>query len=229
MLNIDDIKQVSFRRANFGGYKPEDVDAFVDDVQDSYEKILDENKSLRGEIENLRAKIDKIYAEEGAIRRIILNAQSVAESSLNQAKVKTEEIVSNAVKKSNDLIDKAKEEVRIQNQISERLKNEAVSLKNKLKDIYKEHMEIIGKIPGDVRSENCFIEENDLSKEPIPEDFIDISSECVSGGTVDLENEIPVDKKEDVPDLKFGKDYNIEDESKPQGIFSGLFKKKFDI
>ena len=68
MLSIDDVKQVSFRRANFGGYKPEDVDAFVDDVQYSYEKMLEENKNLHSEIEDLRAKIDKIYAEEGAIR-----------------------------------------------------------------------------------------------------------------------------------------------------------------
>lgn len=131
MLSIDDVKQVSFRRANFGGYKPEDVDAFVDDVQDSYEKILEENKNLHSEIENLRSKIDKIYAEEGAIRKVILNAQNIAESSLNQAKEKTEEIVEKAVKKSNDLIDKAKEEVKIQNQISERLKAEAVSLKDR--------------------------------------------------------------------------------------------------
>ena len=33
-------------------------------------------------------------------------------------------------------------------------------------------------------------------------------------------------KKENISDLKFGKDYNIEDESKPKGAFSGLFKRK---
>lgn len=226
MLSIDDVKQVSFRRANFGGYKPEDVDAFVDDVQDSYEKMLEENKNLRNEIENLRDKIDRIYAEEGAIRKVLLNAQNIAESSLNQAKEKTEEIVENAVKKSNDLIDKAKEEVKIQNQISERLKAEAISLKNKLKDIYKEHMEIIGKIPGDVRAENDNSKEEKLECEKEKIDFVDISSEDISGGLGAVEANIASEKRENIPDLKFGKDYNIEDESKPKGAFSGLFKKK---
>lgn len=226
MLSIDDVKQVSFRRANFGGYKPEDVDAFVDDVQDSYEKMLEENKNLRNEIENLRDKIDRIYAEEGAIRKVLLNAQNIAESSLNQAKEKTEEIVEKAVKKSNDLIDKAKEEVKIQNQISERLKAEAISLKNKLKDIYKEHMEIIGKIPGDVRAENDNSKEEKLECEKEKIDFVDISSEDVSGGLGAVEANIASEKRENIPDLKFGKDYNIEDESKPKGAFSGLFKKK---
>lgn len=226
MLSIDDVKQVSFRRANFGGYKPEDVDAFVDDVQDSYEKMLEENKNLRNEIENLRDKIDRIYAEEGAIRKVLLNAQNIAESSLNQAKEKTEEIVEKAVKKSNDLIYKAKEEVKIQNQISERLKAEAVSLKNKLKDIYKEHMEIIGKIPGDVRAENDDSKEEKSECEKEKTDFVDISSEDISGGLGAVEANIASEKRENIPDLKFGKDYNIEDESKPKGAFSGLFKKK---
>ena len=226
MLSIDDVKQVSFSRANFGGYKPEDVDAFVDDVQDSYEKMLEENKNLRNEIENLRDKIDRIYAEEGAIRKVLLNAQNIAESSLNQAKEKTEEIVEKAVKKSNDLIDKAKEEVKIQNQISERLKAEAVSLKNKLKDIYKEHMEIIGKIPGDVRAENDDSKKEKSECEKEKTDFVDISSEDISGGLGAIEANIASEKRENIPDLKFGKDYNIEDESKPKGAFSGLFKKK---
>ena len=226
MLSIDDVKQVSFRRANFGGYKPEDVDAFVDDVQDSYEKMLEENKNLRNEIENLRDKIDRIYAEEGAIRKVLLNAQNIAESSLNQAKEKTEEIVEKAVKKSNDLIDKAKEEVKIQNQISERLKAEAVSLKNKLKDIYKEPMEIIGKIPGDVRAENDDSKKEKSECEKEKTDFVDISSEDISGGLGAIEANIASEKRENIPDLKFGKDYNIEDESKPKGAFSGLFKKK---
>ena len=226
MLSIDDVKQVSFRRANFGGYKPEDVDAFVDDVQDSYEKILEENKNLHSEIENLRSKIDKIYAEEGAIRKVILNAQNIAESSLNQAKEKTEEIVEKAVKKSNDLIDKAKEEVKIQNQISERLKAEAVSLKNKLKDIYKEHLEIIGKIPGDVRTENDKTKEKKIEEKKEKKDFIDISSEDIYGGFSFARSDVEEIKKENISDLKFGKDYNIEDESKPKGAFSGLFKRK---
>ena len=188
--------------------------------------MLEENKNLRNEIENLRDKIDRIYAEEGAIRKVLLNAQNIAESSLNQAKEKTEEIVEKAVKKSNDLIDKAKEEVKIQNQISERLKAEAVSLKNKLKDIYKEHMEIIGKIPGDVRAENDDSKEEKSECEKEKTDFVDISSEDISGGLGAVEANIASEKRENIPDLKFGKDYNIEDESKPKGAFSGLFKKK---
>ena len=60
MLSIDDVKNVSFRRANFGGYRPEDVDAFVDDVELSYSELLAEKKRLLFEIDHLNKKIEKL-------------------------------------------------------------------------------------------------------------------------------------------------------------------------
>ena len=44
MLSLEDVRNVSFRKAKFGGYKPEDVDAFIDDLQISYEEILHERE-----------------------------------------------------------------------------------------------------------------------------------------------------------------------------------------
>ena len=39
MLTVNDIRDVKFRKTNIGGYKAEDVDNFLDEVQDSYEKL----------------------------------------------------------------------------------------------------------------------------------------------------------------------------------------------
>ena len=63
MLSIDDVKNVSFRRANFGGYRSEDVDAFVDDVELSYSELLAEKKRLLFEIDHLNKRIEKLYCE----------------------------------------------------------------------------------------------------------------------------------------------------------------------
>ena len=60
MISIDEIKNVSFRRANFGGYRPEDVDKFIDDVQFSYSDLLNEKVKLLAEIKELR-KYKKSY------------------------------------------------------------------------------------------------------------------------------------------------------------------------
>ena len=42
MLTIDEIREVSFRRAGKNGYNAADVDAFIDDVTDTVEQLLDE-------------------------------------------------------------------------------------------------------------------------------------------------------------------------------------------
>ena len=40
MLTLNDIINVSFRKSNFSGYRTEDVDAFIDQVKDSYDQLL---------------------------------------------------------------------------------------------------------------------------------------------------------------------------------------------
>ena len=42
MLNVKDIEEATFRKAH-KGYKTEDVDDFLDEVKESYEKLMEEN------------------------------------------------------------------------------------------------------------------------------------------------------------------------------------------
>ena len=49
MLTINDIINASFNKSNFGGYKTEDVDIFIDEVKESYElkRILSKKKRMK--------------------------------------------------------------------------------------------------------------------------------------------------------------------------------------
>ena len=40
MLTLNDIINVSFRKSSFSGYRPEDVDNFIDQVRDSYDTLI---------------------------------------------------------------------------------------------------------------------------------------------------------------------------------------------
>lgn len=150
MLTVDDIKNVSFRRANFGGYKPEDVDAFIDDVEESYQKILDKNESLCNEIESLKGKIRKLQGEDSTIKTLILNAKEIADGTISKAKEKTAELVLRATKESEKIVARAKKEVDFQKEIFDQLKNESVNLRKKLDDVYKEHRKIVSSIPDEI-------------------------------------------------------------------------------
>lgn len=47
MLTIDEIKNVSFRKASFsGGYNAEDVDEFIDEVIASFEQLKKKRQTL---------------------------------------------------------------------------------------------------------------------------------------------------------------------------------------
>ena len=66
LITIEELRNVSFRRANFGGYKSEDVDAFIDDMIISYEKIALENKSLNEKVQKLQSRIEKFHEEDNS-------------------------------------------------------------------------------------------------------------------------------------------------------------------
>ena len=142
LLTVDDIKNASFRRANFGGYKPEDVDAFIDDVQISFEQLIAEKEELLSRVKDLSAKVDKFYEEDNSIKSVILNAQKIAEKTLDDAKSKTSDMINSAAEKSEKMINEAKKKVSINAEISEKLKEESSKLRKKLEEIYEKHMKM---------------------------------------------------------------------------------------
>ncbi|MDJ1111852.1 cell division regulator GpsB [Macrococcus sp. S115] len=66
-LSAKDIYEKEFERTAFRGFKPEDVDSFLDDVIEDYQKMADmnqhllklndENVKLKREIEDLRMRL----------------------------------------------------------------------------------------------------------------------------------------------------------------------------
>lgn len=222
LLTVDDIRNVSFRRANFGGYKPEDVDAFIDDVEESYQKILDRNQNLCGEIENLKRKIEKLQGEDSTIKKLILNAKEIADSTLSKAKEKTAEMVFKASKESEKIMARAKKEVDFQKEIFNQLKIESANLRKKLDDVYKEHIKAIDSIPSEFEEdleENEYVaghelkSENEVLEENAPEnlDCLNISSQddsCVEIESSSAENT----SEESIDDILNGNLHNeIED------------------
>lgn len=227
LITVEELRNISFRRANFGGYKPEDVDTFIDDMLVSYEEIIEKNKKLKEKVEELQSRIEKFHEEDNSIRNIILNAQKIAENSLNEAKTKTTEMVN-----------KAKEEVSAQFQISEKLKIECSKLKKHVEEVYRKHMELINSIPSDAKdmnkSDSCneissgktYEEQDALGQTKVYDKEEDISDKMRNENMANAKDTFSSLKSgqavnEKFKNLKFGK--NIEDET---GSYFGIFRKK---
>ena len=227
LITVEELRNISFRRANFGGYKPEDVDTFIDDMLVSYEEIIEKNKKLKEKVEELQSRIEKFHEEDNSIRNIILNAQKIAENSLNEANTKTTEMVN-----------KAKEEVSAQFQISEKLKIECSKLKKHVEEVYRKHMELINSIPSDAKdmnkSDSCneissgktYEEQDALGQTKVYDEEEDISDKMRNENMANAKDTFSSLKSgqtvnEKFKNLKFGK--NVGDET---GSYFGIFHKK---
>lgn len=149
MLSSEEIKNISFGKARFGGYKAKEVDDFLDDLQVSYDELLKENRNLTLTVQKLEKEIKKFHEEEASIKDVIVSLKGITEKSLADAGKKANEVISDAAKVSEKMIVAAKKEVAAQDEILTNLKKESSNLKQQLEDIYLKHMEIIRKIPSE--------------------------------------------------------------------------------
>src|SRR4051812_46269778 len=54
-LSLDDVRNKRFRMARKGGYEVLEVDEFVDEVEESFAQLVEENASLKKQVEALRS------------------------------------------------------------------------------------------------------------------------------------------------------------------------------
>lgn len=149
MLTLNEIRNVNFRKANFGGYRAEDVEAFIDEVQLSYDTLLRENAELVKKLEVLAAKLEEYQSEEDSIRSALMNAQRVGDASLRDAKHKAEIILKDATIKAEKIVSNAQAEIHRERDIIERMQRDIAEFKTRLLRAYKEHLTIINNLPTD--------------------------------------------------------------------------------
>ncbi len=128
MLTVKEINEVSFGKAGFSGYKPEDVDNFIDDVVASFEELLaqrdeavQKNGELTAQISELRGKnsdmqqklailaekVESYRLEEDGIKEALLSAQKLAKDSVQEAQNKAQVILADAEDEARQTLEKA--------------------------------------------------------------------------------------------------------------------------
>ena len=131
MLTVKEINEISFGKAGFSGYKPEDVDNFIDEVVESFQQLQSERDAAVKQAEELAAqnadlaaknaeaqqklailaqKIESYREEEDGIKEALLSAQKLAKDSLQEAKDKAEIILQDAENTARKTMDGAKVE-----------------------------------------------------------------------------------------------------------------------
>lgn len=108
MLRAEDIRNVKFTRS-LNGYKQEDVDVFLDQVEADFLAYEAKLIELNEKNDSLKAQIEEFESSQGRIQNVLLSAQSLADKIVAEAKEKSEEIIKNAQESIVDISNQEKE------------------------------------------------------------------------------------------------------------------------
>jgi cell division initiation protein len=96
MFTPQQIDQVSFGKATFGGYNIEEVDAFLEPLTEDYVTLYKENALLKSKMRVLVAKLEEYRKNEASMKDAIVNAQKTCDKMVREAEAKCTQMLNDA-------------------------------------------------------------------------------------------------------------------------------------
>lgn len=171
MLTPQDVRSVQFEK-NLRGYRTEDVDRFLDKVEEQLRDDDAQAEQLRKQIADLTAENQKLHdelksleADGEMLKSALINAQRMGENVIREANQKAEEIIHRAnlrgddiIRDANELLQKANDRAdEIENEANEkrlaeereydRVRLEVTRFKSDVLNLYRSHVESLSRLP----------------------------------------------------------------------------------
>ena len=96
MFTPQQIDQISFGKATFGGYDMNDVDEFLEPLTEDYVTLYKENALLKSKMRVLVGKLEEYRKNEAAMKDAIVNAQKTCDKMVREAEAKCAKMLSDA-------------------------------------------------------------------------------------------------------------------------------------
>ena len=155
MLTPNDISNKKFEKSAFG-YKPEDVDTFLESVVSSYAKLYEEKEAVEEKLEVLAEKLEEYRSNEDSLRTVLLGAQKLGDNIIRDSNAKAEVILADAEGQVKQVFSDSETKIAKERETLSMLQKETSEFKKRLLAMYKQHLELISLMPEE-------------EKEPVPE------------------------------------------------------------
>ncbi len=198
MFTADEIRQITFEKV-MRGYRPEDVESFMENIADEFEALEKEKKDLEEKLYLLAEKVEQYKAEEESIKTTLINAQRLGESIVSDARVKADNVIREATIKKNDIISSAYNEIEGTEEVLNRLRREVSDFKRNILSLYKTHIESLSNLPEEKTEEAVAVVEEE--KEPEVQPVEQVVEEVVQEAVFVEEAVQPEDKFRSVSSL----------------------------
>ena len=227
MLTIDEIREVSFRRAGKNGYNAADVDEFIDDVTDTVEQLIAEKNDCLRKMDILAGKIEQYREDEETVRNALLTSQKLSDTKIKEAQDKADYLIKSAERKSRAILTEAEMATEREKDKFEALHAETAKLRSEIIALYKKHLAMVEEMP---KEEDVKAKREELDQkypfEPVedmiktPEDDVEEAAEQPAAQDaeaapnadedVKIRPELKRERHDKFDKLKFGDNYDVE-------------------
>lgn len=123
MITPNDIATKDFKKVAVG-YSPEEVDTFLDDLYEDYDKLYSESMKGKGKVEEASAQTEQFSNLQKTLERTLSLAEAAAEETKAAAKAEGELMVKNAKLEAEEILQNARTK-------SYELEQEIIALQNR--------------------------------------------------------------------------------------------------
>ncbi len=147
MITIEEVQNITFRKANIGGYKTEDVEAFLEEIEESLQQNKKEKLDLIHKLDILAKRIEEYRKDEEEVKGALINAEKLKHDVLTKAQAQADKIISDAKREAQDIVINANASVVNQKNGYLKLQADAVVLREHLIDVYNNHIKMLEELP----------------------------------------------------------------------------------
>jgi cell division initiation protein len=137
-----DIHNKEFSRS-FRGYDEDEVDQFLDEVVQDFEKLYKENLELKERIGLLKEQLEYYKSMESTLKETLVTAQKTAEEVMASAHKNAELIIREAEQKAQKIIQDANEQVVKIRMEYEETRKQVQIFKTRFKTLLQEYLQTI--------------------------------------------------------------------------------------
>lgn len=142
MLTPMDIHNKEFKKG-IRGFKEDDVDEFLDKVVSDFEKLYRENGELKDKIASMNERVESYSNIEKTLQNTLIIAQTTAEEIVLNARKKSELIIQEAEDQGRKIIEDSNNKVIKVHQEFEELKKEVQVFKTRFKTLLESELEVL--------------------------------------------------------------------------------------
>lgn len=209
-MTVQEIQEIGFEKAVFGGYDMKSVDTFLERVAEEFAAMQKENAALKAKMKVLVDKIEEYRGVEDGMRRALMSAQTIAQDTIDKAKKEAQEMVTAAKSETENKVKNTRDEIVAEEQKLEAAKKNTLEFIARVSSVYQAQAKALVELAKaedlvHMQQESAAAPQAAPQPQPVP------VQQPVQPESAPVQADEPLEdatRKFDFGELKFGADYD---------------------